>query len=364
LLIRQYHIYSYWYGYEPVSLPQIPNNQPERHQWMQQLRFLKEYVNEIQKNDPLLTALKYKKITPEWSQQHNKPTPEVLIDQTLAAVTHAYETAEVHDDLDPEKVRAFLTKSARIIGLKISGYDNIQNPGEVIEDFDAGRIAGTYSLFRKAPFTGDPVITHLNFDTFLATELSSRITREVTGMFRSKVQQDYLFKAPQLFQAIDRLQLNAAEHVLLNFNIAIDVVNSTLHHEQLTPAAYREIPIITVQSTNQDIIRSSMLVMKRSDLPRFYFLDTDAEQVEQFHLQQISEPLKLYGTVIDFNEHPEVRQLFLEQSEELLDSSVLLRLDLQMEVRWHRGMKIVQLGLYSEFYQQGTVDDIDNVQPF
>ncbi|MDB5125517.1 MAG: hypothetical protein JWP94_3646 [Mucilaginibacter sp.] len=364
LMIRQYHIRSQWYGYEPVEIPHVPRTQAERYTWIHQLRFLKMYVLEIQTNQALLKTLGYERIDEEWGRKNNKPIPEELIAQAIVNAEAAYANGEAEQETDPRKIRFFLTRSAQIVGLRIDAYQNILNEESIVENYNLGFITGNSVLFEKAAFALDQPISHLNYDTFLASELATKVTHNLTGMFQSKVNISYLFKAAQLFKAIDKMRLNGEEHVLLNFGIDVDVVNHKLKLPNLSSENYGGIPIIKVAYSDQQLIRSSLLVMRKTSLPEFEFGDVEAEDIERFSLEHINQVIHLYGSVIDLNENQEVRSLFPNEREETLDKSVFLKLDLMLKVRWRNAIKIVQLGLYSEFYQQGDVNDLTEVETF
>ncbi|MDB5024559.1 MAG: hypothetical protein JWP78_2314 [Mucilaginibacter sp.] len=364
LLIRQYHLTSQWYGYEPVELPQIPATQEERDTWIQQLKYLKTFVAEIQQNESLLKALDYKPITAEWAATYHKPLPEALIDQTIAKSQAVYAAAQVEQRASDEKKASFFEKSSTIIAARINAYQNILNERPVTEDFNSSTVRGGYILYQKAAFANDQGITYLNYDTFFASEIAAKITRQVIGLFRNKTNASYVFRAAQLFQAIDRLQLIPRENVLLNSSIAIDVVNSTLKNTHLSPEQYQGIPIINIRYTDQNILRSSLIAIKKSDLPSFNYAAPDPQDIERFNLKPINADIGLYAGVIDLNEEEQFKALFPNEPAETLDASVLMDLDFRLEVRWKNKVKAVRLELYSDFYELGTVNDLGEVQPF
>jgi hypothetical protein len=183
-------------------------------------------------------------------------------------------------------------------------------------------------------------------------------------MFRSKINARYLFKAEQLFQAIDKMALNTDEHILLNFGIDIWVVNQFLKNPALTPQHYNGLSIITVAHQDRNLIRSSLLVLKKSDLPRFEYRDLEPETIQKFGLTPINPAINLYAAVIDLNAQPQFKELFKNENEEILNQSVYLKLNMQLEVRWLNVLKIIELQLYSDFFQKGIVNHLDEVSHF
>jgi len=364
LFVRQYFLVSQWYGYEPVSMPQMPSTQDERSLWLQKLPYFKKLVDDIENNKALMDALGYEKISTEWSELHHKQQPGNLIDKLLTQINAAYAGAEVEQQAEASKKQAFRESSGLVINARINSYANIINPAPPTEGFSSSRIKGGYMLYKKAAFAADQDTTYLNYDTFFAREIAAGITRELTALFKSKSERTFLFRAPELFEAIDRMHLRADQHVLVNFGISMEWVAQQHGTERLTEASYKGIPILKVEFTDASVLRDSLIVMRRSDLPWFSFETPEATEIQKFQLVQVSENHRLYANVQDINEHAELRNLFPNVKQETLNTSVVLSIGLNMDVRWHNQAKLVRLALYSEFYQQGTPNDLSEITRF
>jgi hypothetical protein len=364
LFIRQYFLVSQWYGYEPVSQPQGPNSQEKRTVWIQYLPHFKKLVENIQQNKALLEALGYEPITEDWSQRHQKPIPSAIIDQLTNNIETAYAAAEVEQRAEEDKKRAFRDTSAQIIDTRIESYRTILNEQIINNNFESSQIKGGYILYHKAAFANNQGTTYLNYDSFFASDIASGFTRQITGLFRSKAIQSYLFRAPQFFEAIDKLHLNANQHVLLNFGISLDVIIQQHGIERLTTTAYKGIPIITVQYVDHSAMRSSFIVIHKEDLPSFVFHQPKQEEIVKFHLTCVSNVTELHAAVIDLNQEQQLKTLFPNENPDTLDTSVILMLELNVEVRWKNKVKIVRFSMYSDFYQQGSVNDLSEVKRF
>jgi hypothetical protein len=364
LFIRQYFLVSQWYGYEPVSAPDLPRTQQERSNWILHLPYFKKSVEEIQKDKPLLDALGYQAITEEWSQRHQKATPASIIDNLLERLKMAFAAEEVQQRAETEKKRAFIERSVQIINARVESYRSLLNADSVEEDFDASNLKGGYILYQKAAFAADQGVAYLNYDTFFANEIANGFTRRLTQLFRGKAVKSFLFRGPELFQAIDKLKLNPNKHVLLNFGISLDVVKQRDGIDRLTDHSYKGIPIINVQYIDRNAMRSSIIAIKKSDLPTFVFRSPEPHEIERFGLIEASAPTQLFAAVVDLNEDPQLKDLFPDETDETLDTSVILVLEFNVEVRWRKKAKLVRLSLYSDFYQEGSVNDISEVKPF
>ncbi|MGF7078917.1 hypothetical protein [Mucilaginibacter sp. UYCu711] len=364
LFIRQYFLVSQWYGYEPVSQPQGPRTQEERTIWIQQLPYFKKLLEEIQKNKKLLDTLGYEVIDENWAALHNKPTPAAIINELIEQTEAAYAAAEVEQRAEADKKTTFRETSARIIEGRIESYHNILNEQLITAQFESSRIKGGYMLYQKAAFSRDQGVTYMNYDSFFAGEITSGFTRELTGLFRSKAVQTYLFRAPQFFEAIDRLHLNPRLHVLLNFGISIEDVLRQHGIDRLTENTYKGIPILKVDHVDHSAMRSSFIVIKKADLPSFVFHQPEEAEIDRFDLTRVSQAVELYAAVVDLNEQPQLKPLFPNEKPDVLATSVILALELNVEVRWKNKAKLVRLALYSDFYQQGSVNDLSEVKRF
>jgi len=364
LFIRQYFLISQWYGYEPVAQPQGPDTQEERTAWIQYLPYFKKLVEEIQQDQDLLKALGYEPITGDWAERQQKALPTRIIDRLLENVKAAYAATEVEQRAEEDKKRAFREMSARIIDARIASYSNIQNEQQIATQFESSQIKGGYVLYHKAAFASDQGTTYLDYDSFFANEIASEFTRQLTGLFRSKAIQSYLFRAPQFFEAIDKLHLNPDEHLLLNFGILLEVVIQQHGIDRLTPNSYKGIPIVPVQYTDHSSMRSSFIVIRKTDLPSFFFNKPLADEINRFHLARVSNTTELHAAVVDLNEHQELKTMFPNEQPEVLDTSVILALELNVEVRWKNKTKVVRLSMYSDFYQQGSVNEVSEVKRF
>jgi len=364
LFIRQYFLVSQWYGYESVTPPDLPRTQQEKSSWILHLPYFKKFVKEVQGDQQLLDALGYQPITDEWSQKHQKATPASIIENLVERLKAAFTAEEVQQRAETEKKRAFIEKSVQIINARVDSYRSLLNLEAIEEDFDANILKGGYILYQKAAFAADQGVAYLNYDAFFAREIASGFTSRLTQLFKGKALKQFLFRGPELFQAIDKLKLNPDKHILLNFGISLDVVRQRDGIDRLTEHSYKGIPIINVQYLDRNVMRSSIIAIKKSDLPTFVFLAPAPHEIQRFSLEQASAATQLHAAVVDLNEEPQLKALFPNESDENLNTSVILVLEFNVEVRWKRKAKLVRLSLYSEFYQEGSVNDISEVKPF
>lgn len=364
LFIRQYFLVSQTYGIDPVSMPQGPNTQEERTTWIRQLPYFKKLVKEIQQETELLKALDYEPIPDAWAPHHDKTKPSAILDELLNNIQVAYNATEVEQQAEEEKKTQFKATSSQTIDARIYSYSNVQNARPITDKYESDKLRGGYILYQKAAFAADQGVTYLNYDSFFAADIASNFTWRITELFRSKVLKSLLFRAPEFFQAIDKMRLNAEQHIFLNFGVSIEIINLRYRIDQLQKDNYKGIQIITVEFVNYSVMESGFIVMHKADLPSFDFSAPPAEEIERFNLDQISERHQLYGAVIDLNEHSELKSLFPNIKPEVLNISVILALEFNIDVRWKLKTKMIHLALYSDFYQQGDVNELSEIKRF
>ncbi|NNU33416.1 hypothetical protein HK413_03245 [Mucilaginibacter sp. S1162] len=364
LFIRQYFLVSQTYGYDPVSIPRGPTTQEERTTRIRQLPYFKKLVEEIQQETELLKAVDYEPITDAWAEHHHKTKPSDILEKLLNNIQAAYNVTEMEQQAEQEKKAQFKATSAQIIGARIDSYSNIQNALPITEKYESNKLRGGYMLYQKAAFAADQGVTYLNYDSFFAGEIASNFTWRITELFRSKVLKSLLLRAPEFFQAIDKMRLNAEQHILLNFGVSIEMVNLRYQIDRLQNDNYKGIPIISVEFVNYSVMESGFIVMRKADLPSFDFSAPPDEEIERFALDPISVRHQLYGAVIDLNEHPALKGLFPNEKPEVLDTSVILALEFNIDVRWKLKTKMIRLAMYSDFYQQGDVNELSEIKRF
>jgi len=364
LILRQYTLTSYYYGYNPIALPQIPTSQREIQIWIDTLPILKAFLKEMQDNNALMRAIGYETITDQSCADSGIQTPIELVDRVIELSKQTFQVQEVEQSIAPEKVQVFYTRSSQIVAARIASYSGLNNDTPINQDFDSLLISGSTVLFSKAAFSNEQGVSYIDYDSFLGSEQARKITNELTVMFYSKITESYLFDQSKIFKAIDKLNLNPQEHIILNFGIAIDIVNYSLQLSELSFDDYKGISILNVDYVDRSLIRSSLLVIRKSDLPRFTYSEISAATIQENRLDLINPEYQIFGSVIDLNEAPEFRPTFANYPNNVLDRSVILKLNMLMEVRWKRHFKMVELKLYSAFFQEGIQNELGEVGNF
>jgi hypothetical protein len=364
LLVRQYTLTSYYYGYNPIAMPQLPTSQGDIQTWINNLPVLKAFVKEVQDNRTLMKVTGYETVTDQSCANSGIQTPIQLVERVIELSKQAFQVQAVEQTIAPEKLEAFYTRSSQIIAGRIASYSDINSSIAIDQEFDSLYISGSTVLFNKAAFSNGQGVSYIDYDSFLGSKQAKKITDKLTSMFYSKITASYLLDRDKIFKSIDKLNLNPEEHVILNFGIAIDFINYNLKHSELSSDSYKGISILNVDYANRSLIRSSFLVVKKGDLPKFIYEEIPAATIQENKLNLINPEYQIFGSVIDLNEAPEFRPAFADHPDSVLDRSVILKLTMLMEVRWKKQFKMVEIKLYSSFYQDGIQNDLAEIGSF
>jgi len=364
LMYRQYTLPVLVVNYDPLAVNQLPSTQSERQLWLDQLPYFKGFISIIAEDVPLLKSLGYDHLTAAWFQTHNKPQPLILLDQVIARLQANYQVQEVEQPISESKRKQFLDASNDIITKRLNVYKKFNNPDHISEDFSAGLIGAFYGRYEKNAFCEDQPVSTIDFDRILASKYAEKISSNLSGMFRSKVSKTWLINWEDVAKAFDRLILNAQEHVIINFGVYIPTAVERTKSKKLSAEAYNHIPILNFEFAPRRIFHRTFLVLRKVDLPRFFSHHISEDTIRQYNLTILNQDVNLYGAVLDMYENPLLKQAFPGEPDDLLNKSVYLRLEMQLEVRFHKNIKCVAIEVFSDFDEAGIPNDVNDIEPF
>lgn len=363
LFLRQYTIIPYLITMKPLDFPPFPNTQAEIKQWINGLDFFKKLVSEHLQNSDLLKNLNLDFITLEWCQQNKKPYPISFLDTLKAKLENAYHINALILPISIEKVLQFENSTKSIIEATIEKLQLINNSKTIQDDnSDKWYLNGQRMLQDKDAFSENPEAHHIEFDSFLASVVSKSLNDGICEIFFRKKSESFLLKSEDFFKAVDKLAIDDS-FVIVNFGIDLDYFITELKINQLSKDKYKNINIYSFNSSK--IIRDSLFILKKVDLPNISTQNIDKNIITKYSLKKISNTINLYSSIIDLNLASE--EIFNEnkqnKSEDELRKSVLMSIIISIELRWKKNIDVVQLKLYSEFFQKGITNKLEDIKP-
>lgn len=363
LFLRQWAIYPYLITMRPLDFPQTPATQGEIKQWIDGLDFFKKLVSEHLQNKELMKTLNLDFITLEWCAENQKPYPTTFIEDFKTNLEGAYHSNALALPLSNEKILQFENSTKAIIESAVEKFHPINN-GTAIQDDNADKwyVNGQRMLQSKDAFSENPEVHHMEFDSFLASVVSRSLNEGLSEIFYRKISKSYLLKPEDLFKAIDKLSIDE-NFVIVNFGINLEYFITQLKIPRLSIDKYSNINIYSFNSSN--LVRDSLFVLKKSDLPNISTRPIDSDILEKYSLKKISDSINLYSSILDLNNVSE--EIFNEnkhdKSDEDLRKSVLMSLIFSTEFIWKKNVEVIQLRQYSEFFQKGIANKLDDINP-
>lgn len=356
LFLRQYTI-------QPLDYPPTPNTQGEIKQWIDGLDFFKTLVSEHLQNTELLKILGLDFITQEWCEENQKPFPITFIENLKSNLEGAYNTNALSLPISDEKVLQFENSTTSIIE---STLDNLMlvNNETVIDDDNTDKwyVKGQRMLQSKDAFSDNSEVHHIDYDSFLASEVSRSLKEGLSETYFYKKTKSFLLKPEDIFKAIDRLAIDDS-YMIINFGLTLDYIINDLKVTNLSTDKYKNINIYSFSGSH--LVRDSLFILKKSDLPNISTIPIDADLIAKYSLKKISDTINLYSSVIDLNKTSD--EVFNEnkqdKSDEELRKSVLLSIIISTEFKWKKEIEVIQLNQYSEYLQKGIANKLDDVKP-
>lgn len=362
LFLRQYTISPYLITMKPLDFPPTPTMQGEIKQWIEGLDFFKKLVFEHLQNGVLLKTLNIDFITQEWCNQNNKLYPLTFIDNFKSILEQAYNANAQTLPISAKKVSEFENATKENIESTIEELQNISNSTTIQDDnSDKWYVNGQQMLQDKDAFSENSEVHHINFESFLSSVVSRNIKESIGEIFGYKKSKSFLLKPEEFFKAVDKLVIDE-NYVIVNFGVNLDYYINQLKVSELSANKYKKTDIYSLESSYY--VRDSLFILKKSDLPNITTKPIDNDTITKYTLKKISDTLNLYSSVIDLNSTTE--EIFNEnkqdKSDDELKKSVLLSIILSTEFKWKKNIEVVQLRQYSEFFQEGVPNKLDEVK--
>lgn len=364
LFLRQYTIFPYLGTIGPFEYPQTPKTQGEINEWIDGLDFFKKLVSDHLKNENLLKTLNFEFITPEWCAENTKPYPITYIESFKANLESTYRMNASNLSISIEKVTQFENSTKVRIESAIDKIKMINNETQISNDnADKWYVHGQRMLESKDAFSENPEVHHMNFDSFLASEVSNNLYQALGETFFYKITKSFLFKNEDLFKSIDKLLIDDS-FVIVNFGINFDYFISHLKIQELSTTMYKNISIY--HFFGSQLVKDSLFLLKKTDLPNISTIPISGEIISRYMLKKISKRLELYTNVIDLNNASEeiYNENKLDKSDDEMRKSVLLNIAILTEFKWKRNIEVIQLRQHSVFSQKGLENKLDDIKPF
>lgn len=358
LFLRQYKIHPYLITMRPLEIPSIKLEQSDMRMLIGSLDFFKSLIEETINDYVILKSFKLDFITQEWCKDNSKVYPLDLMDQIKAHLEKSYNSSIANATLDNVKIQQFYDSSSPIVEDAITSYSSINNIIDT-EETDKLYISGIKMLYSKDAFVETPEATYFDFDTFTAEQTSIKIKEGVATAFLHKITVTYLIKREDTFKAIEKLNINT-DYVIICFGFYINNFLKQFKADGLSLSSYKGIPIYEFESYG--VIKSSVFVIKKTDLPEITTNSLSKEVIDEYSLINIGKVHKVYSSILNLNTAAESVRANLNFNEDEIGTSVILNILFNLEVKWKRKAEVIQLNIYNSYEQQGILNELSEIK--
>ena len=364
LFLRQYTIIPYLITMKPLDYPHIPESQVEKKEWIDGLDYFKGLVSEHLDNTEIVDKLNLSFLTRQWCLHNDKTYPLDFVDTFKTNLVSAYEEKLFTLHISEEKKSQFEQSTKKILEKTLEEYQLINNTNQIEGESDKWYVDGQNMLQSKEVFSDDSNTHHFNFDSILASLISSRIKEGFASTFLLKKSKSYLLKSEDILPSIDKLEINE-QYVLIFFGFNLDYFINQMNTPNLTNKKYKDIDIISVNGTRFNY--STIYILKKADLPVISTKSISEEIIKKYSLKKISDNLNLYTSVIDLNKT--TVEIFQENNEDgkeehEIKKSLLLSVVISTEILWKKNINVINIIQYSQYENNGLINNLSEIKSF
>lgn len=162
--------------------------------------------------------------------------------------------------------------------------------------------------------------------------------------------------------------MNQNEYSIVAIGLNLEWLKYITQNDSLIMEAgqwkYKGTKIIELGDAYADILNQSLFILKKDDLPKIKYSDLSDEIKLKYELKEIENKRHIYTSVIDLNQNNDVREEVAKRNnvEGDLSKSVLVCVDVNVEVSVRMKAKCLQLKVFSQFDDQGNPNDVSDVK--
>ncbi|HOH71786.1 MAG TPA: hypothetical protein PK552_07030, partial [Paludibacteraceae bacterium] len=220
----------------------------------------------------------------------------------------------------------------------------------------------------KAAFGENQDVSYLNSDTITAEAVEQQFNYYALNIFILIFPQKFILIEKDLFPAIDNLNINPNDFVIISVGLYLDYFNY-LHIDGLDKKRkkwfYNEMEIVEIDYMN-DLVSQSLFILKKEDLPNMIFKEIkDKKYLKKFNLERIDKTFNIYAGLNDLNkeENKELKEeIEKNATEKDLSQKLLACIDINVEIQCKKNTRCVQLKAFSQFDDRVKTNNLDEVR--
>lgn len=378
LLVYRIYVIRWDYVYQSVlSTGTLPSTLSELETLKNNLGVFKQWLMKIAENKDLLNVINFQSFDKEIKEKARIYTQEAVLlkpDKLLSNIEKEILTKM-------EKLRSTLPLSNRKVASEEKELtDNVLRVIETYSpllDRSDRRFSQerSYNLnssviipFRNTAFVENPDVEHIG----IAGSMSSYMLQNFQYLFASSFYQEYTdagynLSSEDLFEGIDKLELNKEDHYIIAFGIYLDyyIDRVTALQKEKDHYTYKGVKILLLDCSTE-YFSQMLYVMKYDDHPFLTFQKPSEEEIKKLYLHMANEPYALWLSIQKIQDHPElleepIKAQLGDNAEQYSLFSAIWMPKLSFKSERH---PTVYIKVKYRLTNEGSYDSVDKVKPF
>ncbi len=314
LLAYRIYVIRWNYGYESVlNTGALPNTLSELNALKDNLDVFKRWLERIKDNKDLLNVVRFTSFDKEIEEKAliydkaNLLRPDQLVSRMQKEILDKMEQLRTTLPLSVEKIDSEEHELTGNIIKAMAPYGDLL--GRRFSQDKCYNLSSSVTMpFPNTAFLNNPDVGHAG----IAGCMSSYMLHNFQHMFASSFyaehsQTDYSLSSEDLFQAIDKLNLNE-QHYIIAFGLYFDYYIGTIKDLKKGTDhkySYKGIQILSLDCSTE-FFSQMVYVMRFEDRPFLDFHEPTAEEQKKLCLEKMNDLYGLWLSLEKISEHPEL----------------------------------------------------------
>lgn len=374
LLAYRIYVIRWNYGYESVlNTGALPDSLSELNTLRENLDVFKRWLERINSNKELLDIIgfsSFDKVIEEKAQLYDKTIllrPDELTSRMQNEILNKMEQLRTSLPLSEEKVDSVEGELTGNIIRAVAPYGDLF--GRRFSQDNCYNLNSSVTMpFPNTAFVDNPDVGHAG----IAGCMSSYMLHNFQHMFASSFfaehsLTDYSLSSEDLFQAIDKLNLNK-QHYIIAFGLYFDYYIGSikdLKKETDHKYSYKGIKILSLDCSTE-FISQMVYVMRFEDRPSLDFHEPTAEEQQKLCLKKMNDLYGLWLSLEKISKHPELLEEPIKTKLGDKANQYSLFTAIWGPKLFFKSDKypIVSIKIKYRLTNEGEYDNVDKVMPF